>query len=217
MADDDKLHRRQFFRRSFGELIKPFAASLEPLAKTLSEFDRATGGPPASPSTPPPPKKVPLQLWLRPPGALPEKKLAEVCSKCGDCVRVCPAEAIKIDATGGFGGGLPYIDADTSACVACEGLQCMSACPTGALLPTPLTQIKMGTAVWRAQHCTRHTRHDDCRQCVEICPLGETAIDLVFNDIQVKPLGCIGCGLCQLHCPTSPKAITVIPIAARSL
>ena len=213
MADDDKLHRRQFFRRGFGELLKPFAASLEPLAKTLSQFDRDTRGA-ASPADP---KTIPLQLWLRPPGALPEKKLAEVCSKCGDCVRVCPAEAIKIDSLGVLGDGLPYIDADTAACVACEGLQCMSACPTGALLPTPLAQIKMGTAVWRSQHCTRHTRHDDCRQCVDICPMGETAIDLLFNDVVVKPLGCIGCGLCQLHCPTSPKAIAVIPIAARTV
>ena len=217
MADDPKLHRRQFFRRGLGELLKPIAHTLEPLAKTLNEFDKLSGPQANAAPAPSAPKTVPLNLWLRPPGALPEKKFAEVCQKCGDCVRVCPAEAIKLDQTGVAGNGVPYIDADTDACVACEGLQCMSACPTGALLETPLAQIKMGTAVWHVQHCTRHTRHDDCRACVDICPMGQTAIDLAGNEVAVKPLGCIGCGLCQLHCPTSPKAITVIPIAARQL
>jgi NAD-dependent dihydropyrimidine dehydrogenase PreA subunit len=38
---------------------------------------------------------------------------------------------------------------------------------------------------------------------------------LVNDQIEVKPLGCIGCGMCQQDCPTTPRAITVIPKAAR--
>ena len=30
-------------------------------------------------------------------------------------------------------------------------------------------------------------------------------------EIQVKPGGCVGCGVCQLYCPSLPKAITVDP------
>ncbi len=72
---------------------------------------------------------------LRPPGALLEKEFLSSCIKCGQCVQVCPVEAIKLaDLDEGFGVGSPYIDARTQACdFSCDGLQCVLACPTGSL------------------------------------------------------------------------------------
>jgi ferredoxin-type protein NapG len=72
---------------------------------------------------------------LRPPGALAEKSFLSSCIKCGQCVQVCPVEAIKLsDITDGFGIGTPYIAARDQACdFSCDGLQCVLACPTGAL------------------------------------------------------------------------------------
>jgi len=72
---------------------------------------------------------------LRPPGALQEKQFLAACIKCGQCVQVCPVEAIKLaDLDEGFGVGVPYIDARAQACdFSCDGLQCVLACPTGAL------------------------------------------------------------------------------------
>jgi ferredoxin-type protein NapG len=77
---------------------------------------------------------------LRPPGALKDAQLDErdflsACIKCGQCVQVCPVEAIKLaDIDDGFGIGVPYIDARAQACdFSCDGLQCVLACPTGAL------------------------------------------------------------------------------------
>lgn len=72
---------------------------------------------------------------LRPPGALQEDKFLSSCIKCGQCVQVCPVEAIKLaDLDEGFGIGVPYIDARAQACdFSCDGLQCVLACPTGAL------------------------------------------------------------------------------------
>jgi ferredoxin-type protein NapG len=77
---------------------------------------------------------------LRPPGALKDAGLGEqdflaACIKCGQCVQVCPVEAIKLaDITDGFGIGVPYIEARDQACdFSCDGLQCVLACPTGAL------------------------------------------------------------------------------------
>ena len=72
---------------------------------------------------------------LRPPGALQEKRFLAACIKCGQCVQVCPVEAIKLaDLDEGFGVGVPYIDARAQACdFSCDGLQCVLACPTGAL------------------------------------------------------------------------------------
>jgi ferredoxin-type protein NapG len=77
---------------------------------------------------------------LRPPGALKDAQLGErdflsACIKCGQCVQVCPVEAIKLaDLIDGFGIGVPYIEARAQACdFSCDGLQCVLACPTGAL------------------------------------------------------------------------------------
>jgi len=78
-------------------------------------------------------------LRLRPPGAIKtpddEQQFLASCIKCGQCVQVCPVEAIKLaDLDQGFGIGVPYIDARNQACdFSCDGLQCVLACPTGAL------------------------------------------------------------------------------------
>lgn len=72
---------------------------------------------------------------LRPPGALDEQEFLASCIKCGQCVQVCPVEAIHLDDLDqGFGVGTPYIHARDQACdFSCDGLQCVLACPTGSL------------------------------------------------------------------------------------
>jgi ferredoxin-type protein NapG len=72
---------------------------------------------------------------LRPPGALAEKDFLAACIKCGQCVQVCPVQAIKLtDLDDGFGIGTPYIDARRQACdFSCDAVQCVLACPTEAL------------------------------------------------------------------------------------
>jgi ferredoxin-type protein NapG len=76
---------------------------------------------------------------LRPPGAIKrvtdEQPFLAACIKCGQCVQVCPVQAIKLaDLMDGVGVGAPYIDARAQACdFSCDGLQCVLACPTGAL------------------------------------------------------------------------------------
>jgi len=79
-----------------------------------------------------------VKAWskrLRPPGALQEKRFLSACIKCGQCVQVCPVEAIKLaDLGDGIGVGVPFIDSRDQACdFSCDGLQCVLACPTGAL------------------------------------------------------------------------------------
>jgi ferredoxin-type protein NapG len=72
---------------------------------------------------------------LRPPGALVEKHFLASCIKCGQCVQVCPVEAIHVaDINTGAGVGTPFINARKQACdFSCDGMQCVLACPTGAL------------------------------------------------------------------------------------
>ena len=211
IPDADKpVDRRRFFRVGLSQLLRPLSSAASPLqraARQLEMFDRLGRAPGER-------EKVPGNVWLRPPGAMVEKKLAETCTRGGDCVKVCPVQAIKIDPAGKMGNGLPFIDADSAACAVCSGLKCMSVCPSGALKPTSINDIDMGTAVWWEETCVR-SAGQECTICVDHCPLGSAAIELKGNRIAVNPLGCIGCGVCQHDCPTTPRSITVIPVGAK--
>ncbi len=105
--------RRQFLRASAGAVAGVAAVSL------LGFFPVNTSG----------------TGRLRPPGALAEPDFLASCIKCGQCVQVCPVEAIELaDIADGFGLGDPFIESRDQACdFSCDGLQCVLACPTGAL------------------------------------------------------------------------------------
>jgi MauM/NapG family ferredoxin protein len=219
MPDDRPLNRRKFFRQGLLELLKPLqnaAAPLQEVINQLAELDSEHAAvaehQAKKAATPAPiaPQKPLIGIPIRPPGALPEQKFRETCSRCGECVKVCPVQAIKIDPTGLNGAGAPYIDIDSAACVLCNGLLCMNQCPSGALVPTALADIDMGTAIWLDDTCVR-AKGESCTICVDTCPVGEVAIKLDGNKINVINDGCTGCGVCQNRCPTHPKSIVVKP------
>ncbi len=95
---------------------------------------------------------------LRPPGAIEEREFLAACIKCGQCVQVCPVEAIKLDDfMDGFSNGVPRIDARIQACdFSCDAVQCVLACPTGALSHEVdlKDEVRMGIA--------KLTRPDTC-------------------------------------------------------
>lgn len=150
---------------------------------------------------------------LRPPGAQPEREFLATCYRCGNCVDVCPAKAIRTMSTDDSTvRGTPYIDPDLAACVVCDELACVKACPSGALKPVAKgADIRMGLAKVNHSVCIR-SRGESCRLCVEKCPLGEDAIQIAAaGRVEVRSPGCVGCGVCQFYCPTAPKAITITP------
>jgi ferredoxin-type protein NapG len=206
MREDTPLNRRRFFREGLRELLRPFGSAIEPIeaaARALGSLDEK--------SPPPLPRRVELKLWLRPPGAKPEKEFLDSCSRCGDCVRICPAQCIRIDVAGVRGNGAPFIDVDAMPCVLCDGLKCTHVCPTGALSPVEdVTHVDMGTAVWHEDLCLR-SRGEGCTVCIDQCPIGAKALELVEGKVTVHEADCAGCGVCQHYCPTSPKSITVNP------
>lgn len=206
MADDrvDNLpphDRRRFFRAGLRKILSPVANYIE--GRILEPSNR--------PVAPP--------VLLRPPGALPEPQFLETCLRCGNCSSVCPAEAITLydDTRDRARLGTPHVMPGTMACVVCDDLSCMKACPSGALRLVDRFAIRMGIARVNEAVCLR-TAGEDCRLCVDQCPIREEAIDIVDGAVHVfRPTsdaghGCVGCGVCQQACPTTPKAIEVIPI-----
>jgi len=193
--------RRAFFRETFLRVVGPVTDYLEGRAPPT----RGDATPASSGSR--------FSRPLRPPGAIDEFRFSEVCQRCGACVEICPAHAIfPLSESAGRGAGTPVIDADRAACVVCTGLMCTTVCPSGALLPIlEPRDIRMGLAEVYASVCVR-SAGESCTICVDRCPLGTAAIR--FNDDgppEVLSPGCVGCGVCQLFCPTTPKAIVVTP------
>lgn len=200
--------RRGFFRSSFASLLGPLADILE---KRLNDVRESFAG--AMPAE---------ERLLRPPGALPEADFLRACQSCGKCASVCPVGAIYMTrrpAPGRDGERLadvtPVISPQSQPCVLCTSLACMSACPSGALVPTAVEQIRMGTASWSADRCLR--RHgQECQRCIELCPRGKDAIRLgepvdceSLPPVVVEYAGCAGCGVCEFNCPAVPEAIVV--------
>jgi MauM/NapG family ferredoxin protein len=145
---------------------------------------------------------------LRPPGAIPEARLLETCYRCGNCVDVCPAQAIKhIKGESDEQNGTPFIEARSQPCLVCDGLECMQACPSGALQPVARQDIRMGLAVVDLAAC-RRSQGEDCRVCVDLCPYGEQAMRIDDSGGTVQVLSaCVGCGICEWKCPERAVAV----------
>src|SRR4051794_30074846 len=202
MPPDRPMDRRRFFREGLRELLRPLAKSVDPLHRVATELGNLDPAPlPPPPMTQPrgaTPAAAPIadDKWLRPPGALPEPQFLETCSRCAKCAEVCPVQCIKIDPDRTRADGAPYIEVDAVPCVLCTGLECMHHCPTGALVPIPREAIDMGTAVWHEHLCVR-SHGEGCTMCVDHCPVGSAALELVEDRIRVHEDACAGCGVCQ--------------------
>ncbi len=216
------LDRRGFFTRGLREFLRPIAdAAVEKIQEVEESFAplRAAAAVSRGSTSSRSSSSHTLPI-LRPPGALDEADFLSTCSRCNACVTACPAQCIRIDANvdgPNVAGSAPFIVAQESACVVCTGLECMFVCPSGALVPTRLAEIDMGLAVWNADTCVRKSGQEsdaqECTICIDDCPIGEVAIRLHESKIQVLD-GCVGCGVCENHCPTRPaRSINVVPRA----
>lgn len=214
------LHRRGFFSEGLRSLLRPIADLLEQRledfnsALPLEDDELAAGGPSSSSSF----LSAPSQpvSYLRPPGALPESEFLARCVSSGHCVQACPVSAIRLVwVSDARWNGKPAIEPAVQACVICEDLKCTKVCPSGALRPVARDEIRIGIAKVHPERCLR-TAGEDCRICVDKCPIGERAIRLsVEGDfVEVREEGCVGCGVCEMVCPAQPRAIRVCPRGA---
>ena len=128
---------------------------------------------------------------VRPPGTQPEELFLAACTKCGQCMRICPTGVIQ---PAGLQAGLeglwtPVMDFRRSAggclpgCVACGHL-----CPTAAIRPLNPEErrglgdfaragpVKIGTAFINQSRCLPWAMDRPCIVCQENCPVSPKAI-----------------------------------------
>jgi ferredoxin-type protein NapG len=145
---------------------------------------------------------------LRPPGAIDEIRFLEGCTRCDECRKACPHDAIiHAPARMREAAGTPMIDADHQACLMCEDFPCITACEPGVL--SSLVPPMMGTAKVTEHLCLAH-HGTTCTVCSERCPV-EGAIAVNNGKPTVNEASCTGCGVCRYVCPAPENAILLMP------
>ncbi len=122
---------------------------------------------------------------IRPPGSVAERELLERCIRCGQCMKVCPNNAVQPAL---FEAGLeglwtplliPRIGYCEHSCVLCGDV-----CPTGAIAKITEAQklgidqapISIGTAFINRGRCLPWAMATPCIVCEEFCPTSPKAI-----------------------------------------
>jgi ferredoxin-type protein NapG len=155
---------------------------------------------------------------FRPPGAASEIEFLASCTRCGDCIDVCPVHAIlKAPPDAGLGTGAPWIDPAVQACVVCDDMPCARACETGALVVPAggWASIHMGELTLEPDRCITF-QGVSCGVCARVCPVGERALAMDAGGRPVlRPEGCVGCGVCVTACVTAPSSLrlTLVEVA----
>jgi len=161
-------------------------------------------------------------LILRPPGALKEKDFNAACIKCGQCVRACPYDTLKLATVEqNIPIGTPYFIPRKIPCYMCEDIPCMNACPTGALSHdlADIEDADMGLAVIDMENCISYLGLR-CEICHRVCPVQNKAITIEHHPRKtskhamfipvVHSSDCTGCGVCEEACPTDEAAIKIV-------
>jgi polyferredoxin len=164
---------------------------------------------------------------IRPPGSLEEQRFLERCVRCGECLKVCPLNALQpIGLESGWGGIFtPRLISRIGYCEFNCTL-CGQVCPTGAIehLDLPRKQkTVIGLAHFDKNRCLPFARGIPCIVCEEHCPTPDKAIK--FREVEMieqngRPVRmkqpyvidrlCIGCGICENKCPLEGKAAVVV-------
>jgi len=170
---------------------------------------------------------------LRPPGALDESEFLARCIRCGECMKVCPNNALHptLREAGLEGLWSPTLVPRTGYCEP-SCVLCSEVCPTGAIWQiTPKEKgwvvglgdgrsqpVRLGTAFYDRGRCLPWAMATDCIVCEEWCPVSPKAIYTedaqvidsagkvrTLKQPRVDPSRCVGCGACEYACPLQDR------------
>lgn len=138
---------------------------------------------------------------LRPPGSLDEERFLGRCIRCGQCMRICPANIIQpaLLEAGLQGLWTPAINyrLGSSGCLL-NCIACGQVCPTAAIRPLSLEEklglgwfapqgpLRLGTAFVDRGRCLPWALDRPCLVCHEVCPVSPKAIFIrtVFETVR---------------------------------
>jgi len=180
---------------------------------------------------------------LRPPGALDEADFLSRCIRCGECMKVCPNNALHpaFSEAGLEGLWTPVLVPRIGYCETSCTL-CSQVCPTGAIwkitakekgwsvdVGHPEKPVRLGTAFYDRGRCLPWAMATDCIVCEEWCPTSPKAIylrpteliDASGNSKEVQqpyldPSRCIGCGACEYACPVQDRPAVYVTSVGES-
>ena len=117
------------------------------------------------------------------------------CLGFGDCVEVCPFDAIKMGEN-----GVPVVDRDK--CTGCS--KCVEACPKDLieLWPADMEVVVACSSLDKGGVARKACSMAciGCRKCEKVCPVEAVKVEDFLAVID--PNTCINCGLCASECPT---------------
>ncbi len=176
---------------------------------------------------------------IRPPGSVLEDDFLARCIRCGQCMRVCPNNALHptIMESGLEGVWTPILIPKIGYCEpTCT--MCGEVCPTGAIIPLTIAEkagnektepTRIGTAFFDRGRCLPWAMATPCIVCEEWCPTSPKAIyvsdEVVINsdekEVAVKrpkidPARCTGCGACEYACPVPDRPAVYVTSAGES-
>ncbi|MBN2715632.1 MAG: 4Fe-4S binding protein [Deltaproteobacteria bacterium] len=179
---------------------------------------------------------------IRPPGAVEETEFLKRCIRCGQCMKICPNNALHpaVDEAGLEGLWTPVLVPKLGYCEPTCTL-CTQVCPTAAIRridekqksgsPTGTHRentIRLGTAFINRGRCLPWAMGTPCTVCEEFCPASPKAIRLEEVTVNVygkavtllrpyiDPAHCTGCGACEHVCPVHDRAAVIITSAGES-